>query len=127
MTKKAKDNTADCERRKQSRLHKLGTNAPHCATCGIDDWRVIQEHHPDTRKHDDLTVLLCANHHCIVTDDQKDHPKQQEDCDELLYRIGNFLLGLADMLKLILERLYDYGNALVQRANSTDCSSAVQS
>jgi hypothetical protein len=107
----------DYERRKQSRLHKLGTNNPRCAMCHESDWRVIEEHHPDTRKRDSLVVLLCANHHRIVTDAQKDHPNEMPGCDDLLVRIGSFLLGLADMLKTILDRLYEYGEALIARAN----------
>jgi hypothetical protein len=109
----------DSELRKQSRLHKLGTNTPRCATCGNSDWRVIEEHHPDTRKRDDLVVLLCANHHRLVTYDQNDHPKELPGCDELLARIGNFLLGLADMLAIILDRLYEFGEALMVRANES--------
>ena len=86
--------TDDYERRKQARLHKLDTNHPRCAICGNDDWRVIEEHHPDTRKRDSFTVLLCANHHRIVTDDQKDHPLGLEGCDPFLLSVGNLLLGL---------------------------------
>jgi hypothetical protein len=110
--------TEDYGRRKRSRLHKLGTDNPRC-WCGNNDWRVIEEHHPDTRKRDHLTVLLCANHHRIVTDDQKDHPKENPGCDEFLASVGNFLLGLADMLELVLDRLYEFGEALIARANES--------
>ena len=109
--------TDENERRKQSRLHKLGTNTPHCAICGNTDWRVIEEHHPDSRKRDRLVVLLCANHHRIVTVDQKEHLPGVEGCDPFLTSVGNFLLGLADMLVLIIERLYEFGEALIARAN----------
>jgi hypothetical protein len=115
MTKRKPND--DYERRKQSRLHKLGTNTPRCAMCGNTDWQCIEEHHPDTRKRDDLVVLLCANHHRLVTYDQKDHPRENPGCEELLAQIGNFMLGVADMLAIILDRLYEYGNALVARAN----------
>jgi hypothetical protein len=116
MTRR-KTSSDDCERRKQSRLHKVGTNTPHCAICGNSDWRVIEEHHPDSRKRDKLVVLLCANDHRIVTDDQKDHPPGVECCDPLLLSVGNFLLGLADMLAIIIERLYEFGQTLIARAN----------
>jgi hypothetical protein len=118
VTKRKNESTESQERRKQARLHKLGTNTPTCATCGNNDWRCIEEHHPDTRKRDNLVVLLCANHHRLVTHNQKDHPEETPGCDELLARIGNFLLGLADMLNLILERLYEYGETLIERANA---------
>lgn len=116
---KRKNNTENYERHKQARLHKLGTNTPRCATCGNADWRVIEEHHPDTGKRDDLVVLLCANHHRLVTYDQKDHPKELPGCDEFLAQVGSFLLGLAAMLATILDRLYEYGEALIARANQS--------
>jgi hypothetical protein len=109
--------TDDYERRKQSRLHKLGTNTPHCAICGNSDWRVIEEHHPDSRKRDKLVVLLCANDHRIVTDDQKNHPSGVDGRDPFLLSVGNFLLGLADMFAIIIKRLYEFGEALIARAN----------
>ena len=116
MTKRAYP-TDDQERRKQARSHKLGTNHPRCATCGNSDWRVIEEHHPDTRKRDNLVVLLCANHHRLVTDDQKDHCSGLEGSDPFLVSVGNFLLGFADMLRIILDRLYEFGNELIARSN----------
>lgn len=109
--------TDDYERRKQTRLHKLGTNAPRCASCGNSDWRVIEEHHTAGRKNDECVVLVCANCHRILTDRQKDHLRTEPAADELLVRIGNFLLGLADMLAVILECLYEFGEALLVRAN----------
>ena len=38
------------------------------------------------------------------------------DADPLLDRIGHFLLGLADMLRLVVEKLIVFGNALIERA-----------
>ena len=37
--------------------------------------------------------------------------------DPFLQSVGNFLLGLADMLAIIIERLYEFGEALITRAN----------
>jgi hypothetical protein len=34
-----------------------------------------------------------------------------------LLSVGNFLLGLADMFAIIIERLYEFGEALIARAN----------
>jgi hypothetical protein len=116
---KRKVPTDESEHRKQSRLHKLGTNKPHCAACGNSDWRVIEEHHPASRKRDKLVVLLCANDHRIVTDDQKDHPPGVDGCDPFLLSVGNFLLGLADMFAIIIERLYEFGETLIARANES--------
>lgn len=116
MTKRNDDDVR--EQRKQSRLHKLGTNNPRCAICGIGDWRVIEEHHPDTRKRDDLIVLVCANDHRILTHDQKEHATELAGSDPFLSQVGNFLLGLADMLRIIVERMYEFGFELLERANA---------
>lgn len=110
--------TPDYERRKQARLEKLGTNHPACGICGNTDWRLIELHHVAGQKHDKTVVLLCANHHRIVTDDQKDHPTSDPEADPLLIAIGNFLLGLAKLLKEVTEKLLEFGNALIERANS---------
>jgi hypothetical protein len=109
--------TDERERRKQSRLHKLKTNMPACKACGEDDWRVMQEHHLAMRKHDNLVVILCANDHRRVTDDQNDHPKVLPGGDEFFARVGKFLKGLADLLRIILDCLSGFGDELIARAN----------
>lgn len=106
----------DYERRKQSGLHKLGTNAPRC-TCGETDWRVFELHHIAGKKHDALEILACANCHRRLSDEQRDHPKTSSDADVFLARVGNFLLGLAGLFELILEHLREFGEALIQLAN----------
>ena len=115
MTRKTPSD--DHERRKQDRLHRLGTNSPRCAICGNADWRVIEEHHPAGRKQHKITIPVCANCHKILSDDQKDHSATERGADDVLARIGHFLLGLADMLAAILEHLYEFGETLIARAN----------
>ena len=107
------------ERRKQLRLEKLGTNEPRCGVCGESDWRCIEQHHTAGQKNAPETVNLCANDHRRVTDPQKDHPAASPGADTLLLTAGEFMLGLHDMLKIILDKLYELGNALIERANST--------
>jgi hypothetical protein len=117
MTKRTQHSDAR-EHRKQARAHKVGTDKFDCAAgCGESDWRVMQEHHLGARKHNDFIVLLCANDHCRVTDDQKDHPKVLPGGDEFLARVGKFLKGLVDLLRIILEHLNDFANELIARAN----------
>jgi hypothetical protein len=106
------------ERRKQARLEKLGINNPLCGICGNSDWRCIERHHIADHKRDETTTLLCANHHCIVTDAQKDHPRFDSGADPFLDSIGHFLLGLADMLRIVVEKLFEFGHALIERAKS---------
>lgn len=114
--------TDDYERRKQSRLHKLGTNHPRCGCCPETDWRVFELHHIAGRKHDETETPICANDHRRLSDSQKDHPKTEPGGDEFLAKVGNFLLGLADLFELIFERLREFGESLIARANEASCN-----
>lgn len=106
----------DRETRKQRRLEVLGTNTPRCGTCGENRWQCIEKHHPSDRRRDPLTTVLeCRNCHRILSDDQRDHPALNPDADPMLDMIGHFMLGLADMLRIIIEKLYEFGLALVAR------------
>lgn len=113
------DTDRERERRKQLRLEKLGTNTPSCGMCGETDWRCLELHHVAGGGRDPVTVIICVNCHRKVSDDQKDHPASAEATDPLLDRIGHFLLGLADMLRLIVETLGEFGRALIDRAETT--------
>jgi len=104
------------EARKQRRLEALGTNDPICGTCGETDWRCMEMHHVAGRKHDGATVNVCRNCHRKVSDDQKDHPASNPAADPMLQSIGHFLLGLADLLRLAIEKLTEFGHALIERA-----------
>lgn len=104
------------ERRKQRRLETLGTNEPRCGMCGECDWRVIEQHHVADHGRDDATVLVCRNCHRKVSDDQKGHPAFDPAADSMLASIGHFLLGLADMLRIIVAKLYEFGLTLIERA-----------
>lgn len=106
------------EIRKQRRLEKLGSNAPLCGECGEGDWRCLELHHVADFDCDDGTVILCRNCHRKVSDDQKGHPGFDPSADPMLQTIGRFLLGLADLLRLAVEKLAEFGLALIQRAAS---------
>lgn len=105
------------ERRKQRRLERLGSNNPRCGMCGETDDRALELHHVAGRKHDETMVPSCSNCHRKVTDDQKDHPAFDPSADAVLANIGHFLLGLADMLRLIVEKLAEFGLTLIGRSS----------
>ena len=104
------------EARKQNRLERFGTNTPRCGVCGEADDRCLEAHHVAGRKHDDATVLVCRNCHRKVSDDQRDYPAFDPQSDAVLDSVGRFLLGLADLLRLIVEKLIEFGDALIERA-----------
>lgn len=107
------------ETRKQRRLEMLGTNTPRCGTCGHNRWQSIEKHHPSGIARDKTTtVLICRNCHRELSDNQKDHPAFHPGTDKTLDMIGHFMLGLADMLRMIIEKLYEFGLALIERAAS---------
>jgi hypothetical protein len=108
------------ERRNQKRLERLGSNDPHCGICGEADDRTLELHHVAGRKHDETMVPLCRNCHRKVTDDQHDHPAFDPSADPVLASIGNFLLGLADMLSIIVTKLREFGLALIVRSTATE-------
>jgi hypothetical protein len=105
------------ERRKQGRLEKLCSNTPRCGTCGECDDRTLELHHIAGHKHDSTVAIICRNCHRKLSDDQKDHPPTPPSADEMLALIGNFLLGLADFLRLAAEKLVEFGHELIRKAN----------
>jgi hypothetical protein len=72
-------------------------------------------------------VILCRNCHRKLTDAQKDHPKTP-DVEPLTKekQIGHFLLGLSDLLKLVAEKLRDFGAYLIQFPRTKPTISGVQ-
>lgn len=105
------------ERRKQAALEKLGSHHPRCMVCGVDDWRCLERHHIAGRTYDEVGAILCRNCHRKVSDDQRDHPaKLPDDTSITEERVGHFLLGLADLLRLLVEKLVEFGHALITSA-----------
>ncbi|MCW4463109.1 hypothetical protein OK349_15450 [Sphingomonas sp. BT-65] len=103
------------EARKQARLEALDSNDPACAMCGESDWRCMELHHVAGQQHDAAVVCLCRNCHRKVSDDQRDYPPIARG-DPMLDSIGRFLRGLADMLRVIVERLYAFSALLIEQA-----------
>ncbi len=106
----------DAERRKQQRLAKLGSNNPICGVCGERHWLCLELHHLADHGRDEATVTICANCHKKASDAQKDHPAFDPDADPTLDRIGHFLLGLADLLTRIVEKLIEFAHILIELA-----------
>ena len=106
----------DYEARKQHRLRVLGCNEPRCAMCGEDRWQTLELHHIAGQAYDETTGIICRNCHRVLSDAQRDHPKPQGSADPHLEMIGRFLLGLADMLRIVIERLTAFGRELIAGA-----------
>lgn len=109
-------NHSDHETRRQRRLRRLGSNNPACGTCGETDDRCLELHHVADYGRDDAVVRICRNCHRKVSDDQKDHPAFDKSADPTLDRIGHFMLGIADLLSVIVEKLIEFGYILIGMA-----------
>lgn len=104
------------ERRRQQAFERLGTTTPHCGICGENYPHCLEDHHIAGRHYDESTVEICMNCHRKLSDAQKDHPKAGEDPPSVLERIGHVLLGLADLLGLVIDKLKECGRLLISEA-----------
>jgi hypothetical protein len=111
------NNDLSKERRKQCAFERLGTDDPHCCTCGESDWRCLEAHHIAQEAYGNDAIPLCRNCHRKERDDELDFPAPLEGHDPpLLEQIGHFLLGLAALLSLAAERLKAFGTDLINAA-----------
>jgi hypothetical protein len=113
------------EARLQRMYERLGV-APRCAHCGLDDVRCLEAHHIAGRKFDDATVILCRNCHRILSDDQKDHPRLIGGAPSLHERAAHLLYGLADLFALLVAKLREYANELIEFAKREAAHMAIE-
>ena len=116
------DHKKSFERRRQRAFERLGTNTPRCVLCGESDWRCLELHHLAGKVFDDFGTILCRNCHRRASDAQKDHSKKSSSPPDPMECIGHFLLGLADFLVLLIEKLREFGADLIARANRSNKS-----
>lgn len=105
--------TPDAERRRQRALQRLGTDHPVCACCPEADPLCLELHHLQGQAFGGDLVVVCRNCHRKLSDAQRDHPARIAEVPGAMERIGHFLLGLADLLKLIASKLKEFGQELI--------------
>jgi hypothetical protein len=106
----------DFERRMQQRLRALGTQEPRCCLSPETDWRTLELHHIEGQANGETLAVVCRNCHRKLNDAQRDHPKPETVEDVELSAFANFLLGLADLLALAVEKLREIARELIARA-----------
>jgi hypothetical protein len=104
------------EERYRRALQRLGTDYPACCICGEDNPHCLELHHLPGQTFGDEKVPVCRNDHRKLSDAQKDHPDPLGKQPSMLERIGHFLLGLADIFKLLSGSLTEFGKYLINRA-----------
>lgn len=111
----------DYEARREADFRRLGTRTPICGHCGESRPQCLEAHHVAGVAYDSTTVNLCRNCHRVQSDAQRDHPQRTESSDPKLEQAGRFLLGFADLLAPVPERLRQFGDDLIRRARDA-CS-----
>lgn len=106
--------TNDQEARKQKRLRQLGTDTPACVVCGHDRWNALELHHLSGQAYGDQLVIVCRNCHRELSDpsDNSACPKNPSQLEQ----IGHLLIGLAQFLILLANRLLEAGRTLLDAA-----------
>jgi hypothetical protein len=107
----------DTEDRLEQRYRKLGTRNPSCVCCGHDDPLALELHHIAGQKHNDDLSIVCRNCHRRLSDQQLDHTEDVPGQDTTLATIGHYLMGLADLFRMLADRLVEFGKHLIALAN----------
>jgi hypothetical protein len=110
--------SGSAESRRQQAVQRLGCHNPRCVHCGESDPLCLELHHIGGQAYDDALVTLCRNCHRKASDMQRDHPRQIDGEPDLLERAGHFLLGLANLFALLVEKCREFGSALLERAKA---------
>lgn len=103
---------------------RLGSNNPRCLHCGEDFAHCLERHHVAGRAMHDDRVIVCRNCHRKVTELQKDHPPILSQPPHFLEVVGRYLLGIADLFRLLIDRLDEFGRKLIELAAEAAPASA---
>ncbi len=107
------------EARERAAKRRLGSDSPCCATCGCSDWKCLEAHHIAGRAYDPTTDIECRNCHRILSDWQKDHPKQTINPPSFEEGLAHFLLGMADLFELLVGKLREFADKLLEKLQPT--------
>ncbi len=115
----------DREDRLAQHCRRLNTWNPVCVSCPESDPVALELHHIAQRGHHDDVVIVCANCHRKLSDQQRDHeagctlagPTGPSGTGGQMETIGHYLLGLADLFAMLVETLRKFGTWLVSEAN----------
>ncbi|HEY1708265.1 MAG TPA: hypothetical protein VGG10_08355 [Rhizomicrobium sp.] len=119
MKKRKQPDYGDQIARARKACETLGTDTPACSICGEDRPVVLERHHIAGRKYDPETMILCKNHHALMTDMQKNYPSDASLEPTQLERVGRMLLNLADLFRILVEKLTEFGHYLIELSQAS--------
>ena len=102
--------------RDESAKQRLGSPRPQCTICGESHPDCLELHHIAGRAYDGQVARVCSNCHRKLSNQQRDQPAQIAMPPSYGETIGHYLIGLADLLRLVAERLIEFGLGLIERA-----------
>jgi hypothetical protein len=105
------------QRRVRRVLQRLGTDKPICCCCPESHPACLELHHIAGKAFGKDVVIICRNCHRKLSDSQEDHPTKLSAEPVAEERIAHFLLGLADLLKFIADKLREFGFQLLHFEN----------
>ena len=105
------------ENRLQGARERLKVPNPKCAFCPENNPLVLEKHHVAGKGFHDDTVIVCRNHHRLLSDLQKDHPEKIYEQPADLEQIAHYLAGLADFFELLVKTLRKFAKPLTEKAD----------
>lgn len=106
----------DAEARQRKAYERLGTDSPKCIYCPETNPTVLELHHVAGRQYGNELVIVCRNHHRLLSNVQKDHPPKIIGCNDPHEYWAHLLLSIADLLVLAVEFLRDIASKLLAHA-----------
>jgi hypothetical protein len=105
-----------CDAGMRERFLGAGFSDPRCVVCGEGRiWR-LELDHVAGQKHDKACSPLCANCHADRTFSQSLEPPGGENPENVFEVIGRWLLGIAQYLELLIDKLWEFGEFLIELA-----------
>jgi hypothetical protein len=98
------------------RFQQVGFPDPKCALCSEARIWCLQLDHIAGQKHDAIHWPLCCNCHAERSFFQRVEAEADGDPKNPLRIIGEWLKGIAQWLELIVDKLYDFGEFLINLA-----------
>ena len=107
-------------RREQGARERLGPiNPKHlkCLYCDVTDPLILEKHHIAGRRYDNDTVIVCRNHHRLLSNFQKDHAAPIYENPHPLENIGHSLEGIADLFEPLVPKFREFAKRLIKAAD----------
>ncbi len=100
----------------RERFLAAGFPDPRCVVCGEKRIWCLELDHLAGQKHDDACSPLCGNCHADRTFLQSLEPPGGDNTKNVLEVIGRWLLGIAEWFELIVDKLWQFGEFLIELA-----------